>query len=1076
MTSSGEDLGSNLQGLSISEAMETKCEDGGGMNYDHSSRRDSLDLGAVSFKAFENDEFAEIHYRDAEDGRGAAALESANLPQITSNNGNIENDSDSDSDSGWQIMPTIASYNIYDEKGQLSIRPYEVRSLQTPSQEELSSKDKSNTKTTFGYTKVAAEEQAQRSFQTNRKTDFLFDHRRLRNDSSRGTLASDEKAKDAMETDHDSDSSEFSQDEKDDEETFYDEYEDDVEPMDDLNPDTQLDATKNMLTEKEKFAYVGAINVLINQICTELATLCLCVDNITSHRKLARRLQFAQKDTAAWKTDILERIYTHLNVSDEEIIMIEQLSNHGVRLEDLCKCLKTHQKVENPFEEHDDSKNDENNEEEKIEKEQKSPNEKESDIRESCESTTSSVTKRNLEDEAEDNKESYGINMPNEVVNPDMIKDKSRIDIDVAWTVICDLFLLLLQDAAYDARSRILLLRFAEVLNVTGLEVAEFERRITDSLDMEQSTEDQNWDETKLMKDRRKRRRRKKLCYVGLAMVGGSLVLGLSGGLLAPVIGAGIAAGLSTVGITGATGFLTGAGGATAVAVTSTAIGGNIGFKGMKRRMGSVRTFEFCPLHNNRRVNLLISVSGWMIGNVDDVRLPYSTVDPVEGDLYSLNWEPEMLKSIGESITIIANELFATTIQQVLGATVLTAFISAIQWPMWLSKLSYILDNPWNVSLDRAWSAGKILADTLIAKNLGQRPTTLMGFSLGSRVIFSCLVELCKKKAFGLVENVYLFGTPVIKNKEQLVMARSVVSGRFVNAYSEKDWMLAYLFRAAAGGFSTVMGITPITNVEGIENFDCTDVVDGHLAYRKNMPKLLKRLGISVVSEQFVEIEEDVDFGEIKRKRKLVEDVDAAQKKLSEKKKHNSWVPKWLKPKKSKWRSMVEDTVEEGKEIEIPAQAAKEEDMISDSTRESMKEPSTKAGAEEGTTEKNEEDDEAENPSKKDPVLIDHGALMNELKLIKQAIHEEQRHKKKEMKEDEEEEDKDESEGNTADETPNASISEKNKSSRQSSYGAPQSPGNFQLLGAGRTILPEDDDMFKQRNKSGMTFEFPDDI
>lgn len=1068
MEASGEDLRSHMRGLSISEARETRNGDGEGSEGNGNSRGKSVDLGTMSFKAYENDETAEIHYRDAEEeGGGAAALEYTELPKINTNNGKDEGDgvSDSDSDSGWQIIPAIASYEIYDEKGQLSVQPYEMRHLQTPSQEALSSADR-NTKATFGYTKIAAEEQAQRSFQSNRKTDFLFDRKKLRSDSSKGTLGSGEKETTGM--DEDTDSSELW--EGDDETTFYDEYEDDVEPTDEMNSNTQLDATKNMLTEKEKLAYVGAVNVLLNQVCTELATLCLCVDNITSHRKLARRLQIAQKDAAAWKTDILQRIYTHLSISDEEIKMVEQLSNHGVRLEDLCKCLRTHQSVENPFEETEDVKDDTKHEvEEEMEDEGQFSIRRESDTKESSMSIDSSITKENSEDETDENKESHEKNTPNEVVNPEMIKDKSQIDIDVAWTVLCDLFLLLLQDATYDARSRMLLLRFAKVLNVTGLEIAEFERRITDSLDMEQSTEDQNWNETQLMKDRRRRRKRKKLCYVGLAMVGGSLVLGLSGGLLAPVIGAGVAAGLSTVGITGATGFLTGAGGATVVAVTSTAIGGNIGLRGMKRRMGSVRTFEFYPLHNNRRVNLLVTVSGWMIGNDDDVRLPYSTVDPVEGDLYSLNWEPEMLKSIGQSITIIANELFTTTIQQVLGATVLTAFISAIQWPMWLSKLSYILDNPWNVSLDRAWSAGKILADTLIARNLGQRPTTLMGFSLGSRVIFSCLVELCKKKAFGLVEKVYLFGTPVIKNKEQLVMARSVVSGRFVNAFSSKDWMLAYLFRAAAGGFNNVMGITPIKDVEGIENMDCTDIVDGHLAYRKNMPKLLKRLGVAVVSEKFVEIEENVDSEDIKRKRKLVEEVDAAQKKLSEKKKNNSWVPKWLKPKKSKWRTMVEDAVEEGKEIEIPVHP-KDEDTISDSTKELSTE-TKKDEEEEGTTE-GKENDESEQSEKKNPVFIDHGALMHELKLIKQAIHKEQRQVAEEGN------DNSRGENTNTDERPQISIGEEDKSSsRQYSYGAPsQSSGNFQLLSAGRTILPEDDDMFRRNNKSDMSFAFPDDI
>ncbi|AQZ19108.1 YFL034W [Zygosaccharomyces parabailii] len=1068
MSSSEEDLGTQLKGLNIVNLGETTKPPESTVG--KGSRKNSVDLGSVSYRAYGNDEMTEIHYRDSEGAGGKAAAfdRGDDVEESGSNN-------DSDSDDGWQTMPAIASYEVYDDKGQLSVCPYEYSDLRSHSQEALASstsslfKDKkgdpkSSAKTTFGYTKVAAEEQAQRSLQSNRKTDFLFDHRKLLADSSKG---SSNTSRSSNTSDEDKSNGEV-----DDEATYYDEYEDDVEPMDDLNQDTQLDVTKNLLTEKEKFAYVGAVNVLLNQMCTELATLCLCVDNITSHKKLARRLHVAQRDAAFWKTDILGRLYSHLDLSEDEIKMIEQLSHHGIGLQDLCKCLKTQQNVENPFEGatgettnasgatgvHLDSKYEEKEKKKDVdakEREEQAAKKVEVDVAGSSgESLTSSITKRNLEDDNEE-KEPYN-NIPNEVVNPETIKDKSQIEIDVAWTVICDLFLVLLQDAIYDSRSRILLLRFAQLLNVTNLEVCEFERRVTDSLDMEQSTEDQQWTESQHMKDRRRRRRRKKICYVGLAMVGGSLVLGLSGGLLAPVIGAGIAAGLSTIGITGAAGFLTGAGGATIVAVTSTAIGGKIGLQGMKRRMGSVRTFEFCPLHNNRRVNLLVSVSGWMIGNEDDVRLPYSTVDPVEGDLYSLNWEPEMLKSIGQSITIIANELFTTTIQQVLGATVLTAFISAIQWPMWLSKLSYILDNPWNVSLDRAWSAGLILADTLIARNLGQRPTTLMGFSLGSRVIFSCLVELCKRKAYGLVENVYLFGTPVIKNKEYLVMARSVVSGRFVNAYSSKDWMLAYLFRAAAGGFSTVMGIAPINHVEGIENFDCTDVVDGHLAYRKNMPKLLKRLGIAVVSEKFVEIEEDVDPEEIERKRKLVEDVDAAQRKLSEKKKNNSWMPKWLKPKKSKWRSMVENAVEEGNEIEAPPLPPKE-GLEPDPSKEPAPEEPTK-------------------PIKKDPTLVDHGALMHELKVIKEAIHEEQRKNEAEAAAAAAAEARTANALGSGISTEDGNIPFKSAPQTPQTPQTPKTTNNFQLLSAGRTILPEDDDMRRGKSRNDMTFEFPDDI
>jgi len=126
----------------------------------------------------------------------------------------------------------------------------------------------------------------------------------------------------------------------------------------------------------------------------------------------------------------------------------------------------------------------------------------------------------------------------------------------------------------------------------------------------------------------------------------------------------------------------------------------------------------------------------------------------------------------------------------VLGSTILVALMSAIQLPVVLTKLSYLIDNPWSVSLARADLAGLILADSLIDRNLGARPITLIGFSLGSRVIFSCLRELGKRGATGLVQNAYLFGSPIVAKKDEYTRARAVVSGRFVNGYATNDWIL----------------------------------------------------------------------------------------------------------------------------------------------------------------------------------------------------------------------------------------------------------------------------------------------
>ena len=307
---------------------------------------------------------------------------------------------------------------------------------------------------------------------------------------------------------------------------------------------------------------------------------------------------------------------------------------------------------------------------------------------------------------------------------------------------------------------------------------------------MQEAANKESWNESEHLENRRKQALKRRYMMMGLATVGGSLVIGLSAGLLAPVIGAGLAAGFTTIGVAGTGGFLAGAGGTALITSGAVLTGGTIAVRASNRRTGAVQTFEYRPLHNNKRVNLIVTISGWMNGKIDDVRLPYSTVDPVMGDIYSVLWEPQMLQSMGDTINILATEALTQGLQQVLGATILVALMSALQLPIVLSKLSYLIDNPWTVSMGRANAAGLILADSLIDRNLGARPVTLVGFSLGARVIFAALRELANKGAYGLVENVYLFGSPIVANKDDYLLARTVVSGRFVNGYASNDWIL----------------------------------------------------------------------------------------------------------------------------------------------------------------------------------------------------------------------------------------------------------------------------------------------
>jgi hypothetical protein len=579
--------------------------------------------------------------------------------------------------------------------------------------------------------------------------------------------------------------------------------------------------------------------------------------------------------------------------------MIEQLAEHGVQPSDLTPALMKNSRVANPM----------------AQSQLNTPN---PDTKSGRSTRASSVARRDSEDAPPAYELHADEDLP-EVRSPGMLPSTREIDIDLRWTVLCDLFLTLIADSVYDARSRVLLETVGEAMKIEWLDICRFEKRVTDALEMQEAAAQENWDEAEHMESRRKRALKRKYVLMGLATVGGSLVIGLSAGLLAPVIGAGLAAGFTTIGVAGTGGFLAGAGGTALITTGAVLSGGTIAVRASNRRTGAVRTFEYRPLHNNKRVNLIVTISGWMNGKVDDVRLPFSTIDPIMGDIYSVLWEPDMLQSMGDTIRILATEALTQGLQQVLASTILTALMASLTLPIVLTKLSYLIDNPWTVSLDRADAAGLILADSLVDRNLGVRPITLVGFSLGSRVIFSCLKELAKQGAFGLVQNVYLFGSPIVFREDEYLRARTVISGRFVNGYATNDWILGYLFRATSGGISRVAGLKNIDGIPGLENVDVTSYVSGHMAYRAAMPRLLREVGWEVESDEFTEIEDPDPDNHERRQRELIREIEDARKDAKEQQQQApekakgkfSWFKKKPGVEKKGWETYDERSKEE---------------------------------------------------------------------------------------------------------------------------------------------------------------------
>jgi hypothetical protein len=755
----------------------------------------------------------------------------------------------------WQEMPALATYRQYDDWGKVTAKAFdEEEDDEKMAYGKLGGAAK-------GYTRVQDDDDAQSATSMDDNTAYLFKEGYARN-----ALDEEDEARDLI---------------------------------------SQMQTTKELLTEGQRIAYVGVVRLSMFQMVSSLESL----PRTKGSRKM---LDMAIEATKIWAQKMMVRLYSHMEISSQEQVMVEQLAEHGLQPADLTPALMQNARVKNP--ERPDAKPESNPQSEAASVSSARPSlgsprpSNTGEKRKSATNISSFETPVVHEDSPTSGTETpppaYEERTADNLhfEDSDKYADTKNIDLDLRWTVLCDLFLLLIADATYDARSRVLLERVGEALSVPWQEICRFEKRVTDALEMQEQADKENWNEDDHLEARKKAMRKRRLMVMGLCTVGGGLVIGLSAGFLAPVIGAGLAAGFTSIGVAGTSSFLAGTGAAALIGTTGALTGGTVGVRASDRRTGAVKTFEYRPLHNNKRVNLTVTVAGWMTGNVDDVRLPFSTVDPIMGDVYSVHWEPEMLKSTGATMAILGTEALTQTVQQVLGATFLATLMAGLSLPLILTKLSYLIDNPWTVSIARADAAGLILADSIIDRNLGVRPITLVGFSLGARVIFSALKELARRGAVGLVQNVYLFGSPMVTKQDEWLKARSIVAGRFVNAYATNDWILGYLFRATSGGVMRVAGLSEV-QIPTIENFNVTNEVPGHMAYRAKMPILLRKVGWEVLSDEFTEIEDPDPDNHERRQRELINEIEEARRQLDEKPEKKGFLSRFSRKKAAQKKS-----------------------------------------------------------------------------------------------------------------------------------------------------------------------------
>ena len=464
--------------------------------------------------------------------------------------------------------------------------------------------------------------------------------------------------------------------------------------------------------------------------------------------------------------------------------------------------------------------------------------------------------------EVKDNKSALDGDRPPpklEQLFPRMRTPLTKLPIKKRELILHSFLLLVLSLENYNAASRVFLLNLTSSLKLGLKSLREDEEKTAKGLLQAAKQLAASKETIQKGKESEESRRWK----MRLATVAGAAIVGISGGYAAPLIAASIGSMMSELGLgaSAAAGYLGSVAGNTyLVGSLFGAYGGRMTGEMMRNLSADVQDFAFLPVHgerkahgdsveaatDSRRLRVTIAISGWLLEK-EEVVTPWRVLSD-SAEVFALRFELETLMKLGQSINTMASNNAYGYAQSAFATRAAYTELSSAIWPLALVKIARVVENPFSLAKSRADKAGKVLAEALINRSQGERPVTLVGYSLGARVIWSCLTALAERKAFGLVESAVLIGSPSPSDISTWRLMRTAVSGRLVNVYSTNDYLLAFLHRASSFQYG-VAGLAPVSGLSGVENYDVSDTVSGHLRYRYLVGAIMQKIGFEGIDK-----------------------------------------------------------------------------------------------------------------------------------------------------------------------------------------------------------------------------------
>jgi hypothetical protein len=225
--------------------------------------------------------------------------------------------------------------------------------------------------------------------------------------------------------------------------------------------------------------------------------------------------------------------------------------------------------------------------------------------------------------------------------------------------IMHSILLILLGLESYPAESRVLMLRLASSLGLSTDLLAQDEISVAKGL-LEAAKQQMDADEeTKKAAEEGSTARKWK---VGLGAVAGAVLIGVTGGLAAPLLAAGVGTVMGGLGLgaTATAGYLGAlAGSAPLVGILFGAYGGRMTGKMVDEYAKEVKDFAFVPINkpslfrrgkqdekNARHLRVTIGISGWLVEE-KEVILPWQAISGRSTEAFALRWELDALLRLG---------------------------------------------------------------------------------------------------------------------------------------------------------------------------------------------------------------------------------------------------------------------------------------------------------------------------------------------------------------------------------------------------------------------------------------------